>query len=489
MADSDGEMYDSSSPRSSHYDDWTKEPLVGEKMTVYLLHWDKATQKEPDIFDTTLMKPKDPTTIFRCEPDCVIHYHSTTLTRAQFEREYGMPPRSRGDEILRLRQAMLEKYLTEVEMDRKKRRALNQNDLDEDHNASAVVPAARCIPEMSPLDRLKYVTSLWPSNMPNFPDADDSLRYYGFQVGIYIDANDEKAVKDKNSTTCGDSASPADSSDKNGAADTSQNDSDSSKRDELAAEAQHSPNLPPALPVKEENWVQCDKCQKWRKLPDSVDVSALPTTWYCRMNKWSRKYNKCSAIEETTAAPSVALLESDLQLIRERKFVHQFGQRLKRMEKALAELKYIDMKEDSGTRKYVVCEECGKKRPLLGGMDPERVPKPFVCWMNRWDEIHASCSAPQGILFDRVTAESMTCTASTGSTMAAPAAGPDKKQSKQGKKQGAKHANRAKAKKKAVPIDEGTKESPPPPPPLYSSSDEDGSTRKKPRRDDSSKKK
>ncbi|RQM23742.1 hypothetical protein B5M09_006682 [Aphanomyces astaci] len=120
MADSDNESYDSSSPRSSSYDDWTKEPLVGEKLCVYLLHWDKATQDLPDIFDTTLIKPKDPTTIYRCVSECVIHYHSTTLTRAQFELEYGMPPRSRDEEIMRLRHAMLAQYLTEVEMDRKK---------------------------------------------------------------------------------------------------------------------------------------------------------------------------------------------------------------------------------------------------------------------------------------------------------------------------------------------------------------------------------
>ncbi|ETV68052.1 hypothetical protein, variant 1 [Aphanomyces astaci] len=370
MADSDNESYDSSSPRSSSYDDWTKEPLVGEKLCVYLLHWDKATQDLPDIFDTTLIKPKDPTTIYRCVSECVIHYHSTTLTRAQFELEYGMPPRSRDEEIMRLRHAMLAQYLTEVEMDRKKRHALNQDDMHEVDETAALRTA-----DMSPLDRLKYVTSLWPTNMPNFPDTEDSLNYYGFQVGIYIDTNDE--TKDETSA-----ASTHNQDETTKAADPNENDHDTidtplddAHQPEANSSKQPLMKAAPAAPVKEENWVQCDKCQKWRKLPDSVDVSALPTTWYCRMNKWSRKFNKCSAVEETTTAPAASHGGSDMHSIRERKFVHQFAQRLKRMEKALGELKYADMKEDLGERQHVSCVECGKKRPLLGGMDPIKVPQ------------------------------------------------------------------------------------------------------------------
>uniref|UniRef100_A0A9J8C5B2 MORC family CW-type zinc finger 3a n=1 Tax=Cyprinus carpio carpio TaxID=630221 RepID=A0A9J8C5B2_CYPCA len=36
----------------------------------------------------------------------------------------------------------------------------------------------------------------------------------------------------------------------------------------------------------DQNWVQCDemKCQKWRKLPDGIDVNKLPEKWFCRYN-------------------------------------------------------------------------------------------------------------------------------------------------------------------------------------------------------------
>jgi hypothetical protein len=69
----------------------------------------------------------------------------------------------------------------------------------------------------------------------------------------------------------------------------------------------------------------------------------------------------------------VPIRETDVKTMKERKFVHQFTQRLKRMEKALADLKYNDMKDDSGQREYVECQVCMKKRPLLAGMDPQKI--------------------------------------------------------------------------------------------------------------------
>lgn len=44
---------------------------------------------------------------------------------------------------------------------------------------------------------------------------------------------------------------------------------------------------------------------------------------------------------------------------------------------------------------HVQCARCFKRRPLLSGMDPSRLSQPFVCWMNSWDELHASCSVPE----------------------------------------------------------------------------------------------
>uniref|UniRef100_A0A7S3P6X2 CW-type domain-containing protein n=1 Tax=Amphora coffeiformis TaxID=265554 RepID=A0A7S3P6X2_9STRA len=45
-------------------------------------------------------------------------------------------------------------------------------------------------------------------------------------------------------------------------------------------------------------WVQCDKCAKWRIIPSSV-VEALPPLWYCANNKWDPKRASCEAPEQT----------------------------------------------------------------------------------------------------------------------------------------------------------------------------------------------
>ncbi len=45
-------------------------------------------------------------------------------------------------------------------------------------------------------------------------------------------------------------------------------------------------------------WVQCDKCKKWRVLPDNVKAASLPDLWYCQMNVYDPKRSKCEAPEQ-----------------------------------------------------------------------------------------------------------------------------------------------------------------------------------------------
>ncbi|XP_037542103.1 MORC family CW-type zinc finger protein 3a [Nematolebias whitei] len=47
----------------------------------------------------------------------------------------------------------------------------------------------------------------------------------------------------------------------------------------------------------DQNWVQCDDCLKWRKLPDGIDVSKLPDKWFCRMNP-DPQFRRCHVEEE-----------------------------------------------------------------------------------------------------------------------------------------------------------------------------------------------
>mmetsp|Transcript_83878 Transcript_83878/g.167974 ORF Transcript_83878/g.167974 Transcript_83878/m.167974 type:complete len:285 (-) Transcript_83878:8-862(-) len=49
---------------------------------------------------------------------------------------------------------------------------------------------------------------------------------------------------------------------------------------------------------EEENWVQCDQCTKWRRLPKSVDASLLPEEWQCSLNAWDSARDKCAVAQE-----------------------------------------------------------------------------------------------------------------------------------------------------------------------------------------------
>ncbi|KAL3648851.1 hypothetical protein CASFOL_005254 [Castilleja foliolosa] len=55
--------------------------------------------------------------------------------------------------------------------------------------------------------------------------------------------------------------------------------------------------------VIEENWVACDRCEKWRLLPYGTKSEDLPDKWVCSMLDWLPGMNHCEISEdETTAA-------------------------------------------------------------------------------------------------------------------------------------------------------------------------------------------
>ncbi|XP_043988151.1 MORC family CW-type zinc finger protein 3a isoform X1 [Gambusia affinis] len=47
----------------------------------------------------------------------------------------------------------------------------------------------------------------------------------------------------------------------------------------------------------DQNWVQCDACLRWRKLPDGIDVNKLPDKWYCSLNP-DPQFRSCKVEEE-----------------------------------------------------------------------------------------------------------------------------------------------------------------------------------------------
>ncbi|KAF1313748.1 Chromodomain-helicase-dna-binding protein, partial [Globisporangium splendens] len=50
-------------------------------------------------------------------------------------------------------------------------------------------------------------------------------------------------------------------------------------------------------------WAQCEKCNKWRKLPQHIKSSTLPDKWYCSMNHWDPTRASCSIPEEVDQEP------------------------------------------------------------------------------------------------------------------------------------------------------------------------------------------
>jgi hypothetical protein len=49
-------------------------------------------------------------------------------------------------------------------------------------------------------------------------------------------------------------------------------------------------------------WVQCEKCEKWRKLPPHLSADELPDTWYCTMNDWNLDAANCETPEDKADA-------------------------------------------------------------------------------------------------------------------------------------------------------------------------------------------
>ncbi|KAL4657007.1 MORC family CW-type zinc finger protein 3-like isoform X1 [Arapaima gigas] len=47
----------------------------------------------------------------------------------------------------------------------------------------------------------------------------------------------------------------------------------------------------------DQNWVQCDDCLKWRKLPDGISCDLLPEKWFCHMNP-DPQFRTCQVEEE-----------------------------------------------------------------------------------------------------------------------------------------------------------------------------------------------
>ncbi|GMG14994.1 unnamed protein product [Phytophthora fragariaefolia] len=434
-------------------------PIQTESVDVYLLRPEEP--REIELKDFTIMKPKNSKMhrLVRFYPRCQISYRSTlpaeektvvspggtvttTILPERLPRHNGgFSNPSRNAEIFRLKRELLQEYYDSIQDDDREaamfdaligRSAHPSNpppphpiwepngDYDDRSDQRSYSPEPvrerRPLPKYKPVkvggedfipltgdkpgsltldERVKYVSSLWPGLAP-VDDDEDIMDYYGIEVQIISEEEREKELTEnkekdassnkqdqENALTTVSPIKPVQAEEemKEEVAGASSSETTAPSSPELSVEtrsvalqklkkaaAEDEDDIKPnPIATKQDDWVQCDKCQKWRRLP-------------------------------------MLMKGADLVEYRQRKFAQDFIQRCKRLDKLSHHYRYTHSHDDDGERKFVQCTECLKLRPLIGGMDPNKVAEPFACWMN-WDELLASCSAPEGPLYPRLKLE------------------------------------------------------------------------------------
>lgn len=159
-------------------------------------------------------------------------------------------------------------------------------------------------------------------------------------------------------------------------------------------------------------WVQCDSCQKWRKLPAQVSAGSLPETFFCNLISWDPAQATCEAPEESWEQA----LESDAgdAAVAAAGAVPATSAKSKKgaAKSAKSATKKSSAKTPATTpqpasapattaskkRKrpieWVQCENplCGKWRQLAPNMSVSELPNTaWFCSMNTWTPQLASC--------------------------------------------------------------------------------------------------
>jgi hypothetical protein len=256
-----------------------------EFVDIYLLDPDPETETEteilPEIKNLTDLRPRN------------TQMH---LVREIFPRNkvvyYEIPSQkfsSRNTEILLLKRRLLKKYLRHLRNSNGSHYYDPCDDLydddDDDDEEEIVEPdqvlgPPRTNPKMSARSRIRYITKLWPqvarSHGRNLSD------YYGLEVTIISEEEREEKEKKKKKVLESPKEKKVIVEEQN------------QEIQEEMIETRHLTKAKESIKMeasKQDDWVQCDKCQKWRRLPNEIDVNSLPATWYCKMNRWDKRFN------------------------------------------------------------------------------------------------------------------------------------------------------------------------------------------------------
>lgn len=132
-------------------------------------------------------------------------------------------------------------------------------------------------------------------------------------------------------------------------------------------------------------WVQCNKCEKWRKVPKSIDVKSLPEKWFCSLNTWVvPSLAKCSVRQEEDDTNYSAMdVVGNAASTRARRGNVGGGNG------SISNSQTIEMKNIQ----WVQCEGCKKWRKVPASIDCDSFPHLWYCNMNTWDLQKANCDA------------------------------------------------------------------------------------------------
>eukprot|EP00980_Cylindrotheca_fusiformis_P001626 scaffold368_cov125-Cylindrotheca_fusiformis.AAC.4 len=103
-------------------------------------------------------------------------------------------------------------------------------------------------------------------------------------------------------------------------------------------------------------WVQCDKCKKWRILPSRVQAASLPDKWFCNLNTYDPKHNDCSAPEQTV-----------------KQVAKEWRRARKRVKQQRLEQAALDSRQDDSTK-----EDSSKAKGAKSSVSSPKPPKVVV---------------------------------------------------------------------------------------------------------------
>lgn len=160
----------------------------------------------------------------------------------------------------------------------------------------AIALTSERTPALSLKARVQYIDSLWPSLAP-MDDEDEIMDYYGLEITVTPDEEpdaaqskgDASAASPDKATAAASDASPTKTASSSATSPhKTDDDGDDDELPEMTVETRASAlqkikdaEMLKVSPVasKQDDWVQCDKCQKWRRLPSASPATGVMTNY------------------------------------------------------------------------------------------------------------------------------------------------------------------------------------------------------------------